>query len=154
MCPPDRDVTDTRYPAARYHFTGAGLSPAGTRQLLLTHHKSHLWKISTLRGVVDKVRTAMHCDMLIAGSAINDGWLQGQSIARDNTASTEHRGRVHGNNHTAFFGDFRRIFQQQPIKEKTPVGAWLGRESVISASEKINHYWIDDCTCAHRAREV
>src|SRR5215831_18077561 len=32
-----RRLRNTRFPAARYHLTGAGLSPAGTRQLRLTH---------------------------------------------------------------------------------------------------------------------
>ena len=32
-----RRLRYTRFPAARYHLTGAGLSPAGSRQLRLTH---------------------------------------------------------------------------------------------------------------------
>jgi hypothetical protein len=32
-----RRLRDTRFPAARYHLTGADLSPAGSRQLRLTH---------------------------------------------------------------------------------------------------------------------
>src|SRR5215475_1107248 len=36
-----RRLRNTRFPAARYHLTGAGLSPAGTRQLRLTHRN---WK--------------------------------------------------------------------------------------------------------------
>jgi len=34
FAPAVADDYDTRYPAARYHFAGAGLSPAGMRQLL------------------------------------------------------------------------------------------------------------------------
>ena len=32
-----RRLRNTRFPAARYYLTGAGFSPAGTRQLRLTH---------------------------------------------------------------------------------------------------------------------
>jgi hypothetical protein len=32
-----RRLRNTRFPAARYHLTGAGLSPAGSRQLRVTH---------------------------------------------------------------------------------------------------------------------
>ena len=32
-----RRLRNTRFPAARYHLTGPGVSPAGTRQLRLTH---------------------------------------------------------------------------------------------------------------------
>jgi hypothetical protein len=32
-----RRLRNTRFPAARYHLTGADLSPAGSRQLRLTH---------------------------------------------------------------------------------------------------------------------
>src|SRR5215831_6683066 len=35
--PPSPTTTQHSLPAARYRLTGAGLSPAGTRQLRLTH---------------------------------------------------------------------------------------------------------------------
>src|SRR5689334_24917236 len=35
--PPSPTLRNTRFPAARYHLTGADLSPAETRQLRLTH---------------------------------------------------------------------------------------------------------------------
>ena len=34
-----RRLRNTRFPAARYRLTGAGLSPAGSRQFRLTHRK-------------------------------------------------------------------------------------------------------------------
>jgi hypothetical protein len=35
-------TVEVRFPAARYHLTGADLSSAGTRQLRLTHRNSNL----------------------------------------------------------------------------------------------------------------
>src|SRR5215469_4722431 len=39
-----RRLRNTRFPAARYHLTGAGLSPAGPRRLRLTHRN---WKFES-----------------------------------------------------------------------------------------------------------
>src|ERR1700720_2997097 len=44
-----RRLRNTRFPAARYHLTGAGLSPAGTRQLRLTHRNRKFESISLQR---------------------------------------------------------------------------------------------------------
>jgi hypothetical protein len=46
-----RRLRNTRFPAARYHLTGAGLSPAGTRQLRLTHRNRKFESISLRHGV-------------------------------------------------------------------------------------------------------
>ena len=46
-----RRLRNTRFPAARYHLTGAGLSPAGTRQLRLTHRNWKFESSSLQRGV-------------------------------------------------------------------------------------------------------
>ena len=46
-----RRLRNTRFPAARYHLTGAGLSPAGTRQLHLTHRNWKFESSSLLRRV-------------------------------------------------------------------------------------------------------
>ena len=46
-----RRLRNTRFPAARYHLTGAGLSPAGTRQLRLTHRNWKFESISLQRRV-------------------------------------------------------------------------------------------------------
>ena len=44
-------LRNTRFPAVRYRLTGAGLSPAGSRQLRLTHRNRKFESISLLRGV-------------------------------------------------------------------------------------------------------
>src|SRR6516164_5485068 len=41
-----RRLRNTRFPAARYRLTGAGLSPAGSRQLRLTHRNVKVESIS------------------------------------------------------------------------------------------------------------
>jgi len=46
-----RRLRNTRFPAARYHLTGADLSPAETRQLRLTHRNRKFESISLQRGV-------------------------------------------------------------------------------------------------------
>jgi hypothetical protein len=46
-----RRLRNTRFPAARYHLTGADLSPAETRQLRLTHRNRKFDSISIQRGV-------------------------------------------------------------------------------------------------------
>jgi hypothetical protein len=46
-----RRLRNTRFPAVRYHLTGAGLSPAGTRQLRLTHRNWKFESISLQRTV-------------------------------------------------------------------------------------------------------
>src|SRR5215469_10475802 len=46
-----RRLRNTRFPAARYHLTGAGLSPAGTRQLCLTHRNWNFESSSLQRRV-------------------------------------------------------------------------------------------------------
>src|ERR1700730_6671471 len=43
-----RRLRNTRFPAARYHLTGADLSPAETRQLRLTHRNRKLESLSLL----------------------------------------------------------------------------------------------------------
>src|SRR5262244_1539364 len=45
-----RRLRNTRFPAARYHLTGAGLSPAGTRQLRLTHRN---WNFESVSASVE-----------------------------------------------------------------------------------------------------
>ena len=44
-----RRLRNTRFPAVRYHLTEAGLSPAGTRQLRLTHRNRKFESISLQR---------------------------------------------------------------------------------------------------------
>ena len=46
-----RRLRNTRFPAARYYLTGAGLSPAGTRQLRLTHRNRKFESIPLQRRV-------------------------------------------------------------------------------------------------------
>ena len=46
-----RRLRNTRYPAARYRLTGAGLSPAGSRQLRLTHRNRKFESISLQQTV-------------------------------------------------------------------------------------------------------
>src|SRR5262249_44366473 len=53
-----RRLRNTRFPAARYHLTGAGLSPAGTRQLRLTHRNQKFESISLQRRVVQTIGSA------------------------------------------------------------------------------------------------
>src|ERR1700737_4985676 len=43
-----RRLRNTRFPAARYHLTGADLSPAETRQLRLTHRNSSLERLANI----------------------------------------------------------------------------------------------------------
>ena len=46
-----RRVRNTRFPAVRYRLTGAGLSPAGSRQLRLTHRNRKFESTSLQRRV-------------------------------------------------------------------------------------------------------
>src|ERR1700738_688001 len=46
-----RRLRNTRFPAARYHLTGADLSPAETRQLRLTHRNRKFESISLQQRV-------------------------------------------------------------------------------------------------------
>src|ERR1700720_806227 len=46
-----RRLRNTRFPAARYHLTGADLSPAETRQLRLTHRNRKFESISLQQTV-------------------------------------------------------------------------------------------------------
>src|ERR1700720_63858 len=54
-----RRLRNTRFPAARYHLTGADLSPAETRQLRLTHRNRKFESISLQRGVRCELDTAV-----------------------------------------------------------------------------------------------
>src|ERR1700722_8493685 len=48
-----RRLRNTRFPAVRYRLTGAGLSPAGSRQLRLTHRNRKFESISLQRRVCE-----------------------------------------------------------------------------------------------------
>ena len=51
-----RRLRNTRFPAVRYRLTGAGLSPAGSRQLRLTHRNRKFESISLQRRVRSELR--------------------------------------------------------------------------------------------------
>jgi arylsulfatase A-like enzyme len=53
-----RRLRNTRFPAVRYRLTGAGLSPAGSRQLRLTHRNRKFESIS----LQERVRCEPHSD--------------------------------------------------------------------------------------------
>ena len=73
-----RRLRNTRFPAARYRLTGAGLSPAGSRQLRLTHRNRKFESTPLQRRVRDEPMSGLwHPDRrdLLAPvvSAVADG---------------------------------------------------------------------------------
>ena len=55
-----RRLRNTRFPAARYRLTGAGLSPAGSRQLRLTHQNQSQVQMGKDRRVSSLGRARGH----------------------------------------------------------------------------------------------
>src|SRR5580704_12019636 len=74
-----RRLRNTRFPAARYHLTGADLSPAETRQLRLTHRNRKFESISLQRRVRTK---PTHRRTISAGNAVltGDRWFESISL--------------------------------------------------------------------------
>src|ERR1700730_2689640 len=56
-----RRLRNTRFPAVRYRLTGAGLSPAGSRQLRLTHRN---WKFESI-----SLERRVRCELDLRGQA-------------------------------------------------------------------------------------
>ena len=59
--PPSPTTAQHSLPAARYRLTGAGLSPAGSRQLRLTHRNRKFESSSLQRGVCCELRVRGRC---------------------------------------------------------------------------------------------
>src|SRR5262249_17966778 len=69
-----RRLRNTRFPAARYSLTGAGLSPTGPRQLRLTHRYQRFESISP--PAASQVRTCLSREFAFLGreAAVFRGW--------------------------------------------------------------------------------